>query len=159
MAVSNIFLFPPRFLVEFDVHIFFSNQWLNHQLVKWCVNNDRFEPLQLPHRWYTRWEPCGLVQMEAMRLGTLPIVAPTGGLKDTVEAVFFFGRERLGRGRRNPLFDGIYARNNRGFPWLCYYLSVPWGTWICLSWVSVFWIFPLWWSIKFGEIRFFVRPC
>ena len=31
-------------------------------------------------------EPCGLVQMEAMRLGTLPIVAPTGGLKDTVEA-------------------------------------------------------------------------
>ena len=33
-----------------------------------------------------RWEPCGLVQMEAMRLGTLPIVAPTGGLKDTVEA-------------------------------------------------------------------------
>merc|ERR1719446_1116306 len=32
-----------------------------------------------------RWEPCGLVQMEAMRMGTLPIVAPTGGLKDTVE--------------------------------------------------------------------------
>ncbi|CAK0866518.1 unnamed protein product [Prorocentrum cordatum] len=33
----------------------------------------------------SRWEPCGLVQMEAMRMGTLPIVAPTGGLKDTVE--------------------------------------------------------------------------
>jgi len=33
----------------------------------------------------SRWEPCGLVQMEAMRVGTLPIVAPTGGLKDTVE--------------------------------------------------------------------------
>jgi glycogen synthase len=33
----------------------------------------------------SRWEPCGLVQMEAMRFGTLPIVAPTGGLKDTVE--------------------------------------------------------------------------
>merc|ERR1712066_1225947 len=31
----------------------------------------------------SRWEPCGLVQMEAMRFGTLPIVAPTGGLKDT----------------------------------------------------------------------------
>jgi glycogen synthase len=26
--------------------------------------------------------------MEAMRLGTLPIVAPTGGLKDTVEAAW-----------------------------------------------------------------------
>ena len=25
------------------------------------------------------------MQMEAMRFGTLPIVAPTGGLKDTVE--------------------------------------------------------------------------
>lgn len=32
----------------------------------------------------SRWEPCGLVQMEAMRMGTCPIVAPTGGLKDTV---------------------------------------------------------------------------
>merc|ERR1719436_2149407 len=32
----------------------------------------------------SRWEPCGLVQMEAMRFATLPIVAPTGGLKDTV---------------------------------------------------------------------------
>ena len=38
------------------------------------------------HLGAARWEPCGLVQMEAMRLGTLPIVAPTGGLKDTVEA-------------------------------------------------------------------------
>merc|ERR1719321_6934 len=33
----------------------------------------------------SRWEPCGLVQMEAMRLGTVPIVAPTGGLRDSVE--------------------------------------------------------------------------
>merc|ERR1719293_337160 len=32
----------------------------------------------------SRWEPCGLVQMEAMRMGTCAIVAPTGGLKDTV---------------------------------------------------------------------------
>merc|ERR1719235_2511199 len=34
---------------------------------------------------FSRWEPCGLVQMECMRLATVPVVAPTGGLKDTVE--------------------------------------------------------------------------
>jgi glycogen synthase len=34
---------------------------------------------------FSRWEPCGLVQMECMRLGTVPIVAPTGGLKDSTE--------------------------------------------------------------------------
>lgn len=32
----------------------------------------------------SRYEPCGLVQMEGMRFGVLPIVAPTGGLADTV---------------------------------------------------------------------------
>jgi len=34
---------------------------------------------------FSRWEPCGLVQMECMRLATVPVVAPTGGLKDSVE--------------------------------------------------------------------------
>jgi len=33
----------------------------------------------------SRYEPCGLVQMEGMRFGTIPIVAPTGGLADTVQ--------------------------------------------------------------------------
>jgi granule-bound starch synthase len=33
----------------------------------------------------SRYEPCGLVQMEGMRFGTLPIVSPTGGLADTVK--------------------------------------------------------------------------
>ncbi|MDO8460873.1 MAG: glycogen/starch synthase [bacterium] len=32
----------------------------------------------------SRYEPCGLIQMIAMRYGTIPIAAKTGGLKDTI---------------------------------------------------------------------------
>ncbi|HET8947762.1 MAG TPA: glycogen synthase [Candidatus Polarisedimenticolia bacterium] len=50
----------------------------------------------------SRYEPCGLVQMHAMRYGTIPIVHRTGGLADTVRDV----DEHPGRGT-GFVFDRI----------------------------------------------------
>jgi starch synthase len=52
----------------------------------------------------SRYEPCGLVQMHAMRYGTLPVVHRTGGLADTVRDA----DEHDGRGT-GFVFDRIDA--------------------------------------------------
>ena len=44
----------------------------------------------------SRYEPCGLSQMIAMRFGTIPVVRETGGLKDTVHPYNVFTNEGNG---------------------------------------------------------------
>jgi len=44
----------------------------------------------------SRFEPCGLGQMIALRYGAVPVVTPTGGLKDTVAPVSTDGRAGVG---------------------------------------------------------------
>ena len=56
----------------------------------------------------SRFEPCGLSQMIAMRYGTVPIVRETGGLKDTVQPYNCFTGEGNGFSFANYNADEMY---------------------------------------------------
>ena len=61
----------------------------------------------------SRFEPCGLTQLIAMRYGTIPVVRETGGLKDTVEPYNMF--ENTGNGYTFDRYDAglLYDAINR----------------------------------------------
>jgi starch synthase len=53
----------------------------------------------------SRFEPCGLTPMEAMRYGTIPVVTPVGGLRDSV--IDASGNEMAGTGFVAPAADVV----------------------------------------------------
>ena len=61
----------------------------------------------------SKFEPCGLTQLIAMRYGTVPVVRETGGLKDTVEPYNMF--ENTGNGYTFDRYDAglLYDAINR----------------------------------------------
>lgn len=62
----------------------------------------------------SKFEPCGLSQIIAMRYGTLPIVRETGGLKDTVQPYNEFTGEGTGFSFSNfngdEMGDAVFPR-------------------------------------------------
>lgn len=80
-----------------------SFAWYSGQYPNFCAVLKYDEPLA--HRIYaaadallvpSRFEPCGLTQLNAMHYGTVPIVRETGGLKDTVEPYNAFSNKGNG---------------------------------------------------------------
>ncbi|MDE7161938.1 MAG: glycosyltransferase, partial [Anaeroplasmataceae bacterium] len=73
----------------------------------------------------SKFEPCGLGQMIAMRYGTLPLVRETGGLKDTVQPFNVFNNEGTGFSFSNfnaielkdVMFIAIDTYNNNKKAW------------------------------------------
>ncbi len=60
----------------------------------------------------SKFEPCGLGQMIAMRYGAVPIVRETGGLNDTVQSFNEFTKEGTGFTFKTLMHTTCYIRFN-----------------------------------------------
>ena len=71
------------------------------------------------------FEPCGLVQIYAMAFGTVPVVRPVGGLKDTVidhdkaplESTGFYIKEHNTKSLRESIAHAVDIYQNRQAEW------------------------------------------
>ena len=91
-------------------------KWLDYAYGNKVSANIRFDNA-LSHKIYaasdlflmpSRFEPCGLGQLIALRYGSIPIVRETGGLKDTVTAYNEYTGEGNGFSFRNYNADEFY---------------------------------------------------
>ena len=83
---ENMFrYFAGKYPDRVSANIYFSNE-LSHKIYAAC------DAFLMP----SRFEPCGLSQIIAMRYGALPIVRETGGLRDTVMPYNEFSGEGTG---------------------------------------------------------------
>ncbi|MGN1456508.1 MAG: glycogen synthase GlgA [Acutalibacteraceae bacterium] len=60
----------------------------------------------------SRFEPCGLTQLIALRYGTVPIVRETGGLRDTVQPYNWYDQSGTGFSFKNYNADEMLAAIN-----------------------------------------------
>jgi starch synthase len=61
----------------------------------------------------SRFEPCGLGQLIALKYGTVPIVRKTGGLADTIENLSLDGKKGTGFVFENYLMEDLLAAVRR----------------------------------------------
>lgn len=73
----------------------------------------------------SKFEPCGLSQLIAMRYGSIPIVRETGGLKDTVPA--FNGEEGTGKGFTFKTYNAYDMLDAVWRAYACFYDKTQWS--------------------------------